>query len=67
VSNSEVDITNKFMVGGHANGDLAILNPPQRGIRITNADALLFAAYIVSIADPLGEKFAQVLDAVQNT
>lgn len=59
-----VDTFNKFGVGMQA-GDIAMLNPPPR--RITRQDALLLAAYLVCMADPAGDQFPKVLEAVQST
>lgn len=61
---AEIDTFNKFAVGMQA-GDIALLNPPPR--RITRQDALLLAAYLVCMADPSGEEFPKVLEAVQST
>lgn len=59
-----MDTFNKHMVGMQA-GKITILNPP-RG-QIDKEDALVFAAWIVAIADPTGEKFKEALEAVTNT
>jgi hypothetical protein len=61
----EIDTFNKFVVGRRIGGDLVILNPPAAG-DLANEDALLLAAYLVKIADPLGEQFPKVLEAVRN-
>lgn len=61
---SKIDTFNKFMVGMRS-GHICIAAPPIGGI--PRADALLLAAYIVALADPMGEEFQQVLEAVQNT
>lgn len=54
---------NEFLVS--MQGDkIAILMPP-RG-PITKEQALRLAAWIVSLADPLGEAFADVLNQVQS-
>lgn len=52
------------MVGMQA-GQLVIMNPP-RG-KMTTEEALVLAAWLVSMADPLGDKFAEALQAVQGT
>lgn len=62
----EIDTFNKFMVGMRA-GHICIAAPPMAGLGILRADALLLAAYIVALADPVGDEFQQVLEAVQNT
>jgi hypothetical protein len=62
----EIDTFNKFFVSMHAaSGDIAFLRPVP--MQLKRADALLLAAYLVSMADPLGDEFAKVLTAVQNT
>jgi hypothetical protein len=59
-----MDTFNKYMVGMQA-GKIWIYNPPQG--QIETEDALMFAAWIVAMADPGGEKFKEALDAVRNT
>jgi hypothetical protein len=59
-----IDTFNKFGVGMQS-GDIALLNPPPR--RVTRQDALLLAAYLVCMADPGGDQFPKVLEAVQST
>ena len=59
-----MDTTNKYLVGRYA-GDVTILNPPRAPM--SQEDALVFAAWIVAVADPLGEKFTEALDAVTST
>lgn len=59
-----MDTTNKFLVGGNVGG-IMILMPPRD--RLTQEEALVFAAWIVAMADPTGEKFAEALDAVTST
>lgn len=57
------DTTNHGVVS--AKGDrVIILNPPHHAME--KDEALVFAAWIVAIADPTGERFRQVLDAVQS-
>lgn len=58
------DIFNKH--GVSVGGDkIAILLPPRGDM--TKHDALVLAAWIVSLADPLGDEFQKILDAVQST
>jgi hypothetical protein len=57
-----LDTFNKYMVGMAHNG-LVIMNPPRTVM--STEEALVLAAWIVSMADPLGEKFAEALTAVQ--
>jgi hypothetical protein len=61
---SEIDTTNKFMVGMTARDEFVMIMLPVR--RIPKVDALNLAAYIVALADPLGEEFSKVLEAVKN-
>ncbi len=61
-----VDTLNKFLVA--VNGEtILLMNPPR--VPISKADALLLAAYLVTLADDdeLGPRFPGVLKAVQNT
>jgi hypothetical protein len=58
---AEVDTFNKFGVAMQAG--VIWLRPPS--LRITREDALLLAAYLVSLADPGGDQFPKVLEAVQ--
>lgn len=60
----EIDAFNKFLVGMQGQS-LVILNPP-RGV-ISKQDALVLAAWLVSMADPLGEQFEKTLAAVRGT
>jgi hypothetical protein len=66
---NKIDTFNKFAVTGtvNMNGAVAVYNPPQPREVLSNADALVLAAYLVAIADPSGEIFALVLDAVKNS
>jgi hypothetical protein len=60
----EINTANKFFVASQ--GDkLIIMNPP-RG-PMSDDDALLLAAYLVSMASSPTHEFDAVLDAVQNT
>ncbi|CAN1724402.1 conserved protein of unknown function [Hyphomicrobium sp. 1Nfss2.1] len=60
----EIDVMNKFgvSVGG---GGIALLVPPRTPM--TKDEALVLAAWLVALADPLGERFEKVLDAVLST
>ncbi len=59
-----MDTMNEFAIG--ISGEhVRLLVPPPR--ELTKDRALLFAAWIVAVADPFGEKFAKVLEAVRNT
>ena len=57
--------TNNHGVIGLMGDKIIIRNPP--GHLMHKDDALVFAAWIVTLADPTGERFQQVLDAVQNS
>jgi hypothetical protein len=54
---------NEFLVGIVA-GDIMILRPKQR---MTKKEALNLAAWIVALADPSGERWDKVLEAVLET
>lgn len=61
---TKINTLNKFLVSGRA-GNICILKPPSFGI-ITPDDALLLAAYLVSMAEhEASHDFADVLKAVQ--
>lgn len=63
MSKSEIDTLNRHMVA--VRGDhIVIMNPPR--IPITNEDALVFAAWIVSCVGD-DELWEETLKAVQNT
>lgn len=60
-----VDTGNYQMVAmGGAYGEIGVLFPRET---MTAEQALVHAAWLVSLADPLGERWAEVLAAVQNT
>lgn len=61
----KIDAGNKYMVSSsHGGKFVSILFPPQ-GVMSTD-DAVLLAAWLVAIADPLKEKFGKVLKAVEH-
>ena len=60
---TEIDTANKFLVA-HQGEKLIIMNPP-RG-PISDDDALLLAAYLVSMACAPTHEFDAVLEAVQS-
>jgi hypothetical protein len=60
---TEIDTFNKFMVGMRGN-TVVVMRPTNAMSRM---EALVFAAYLVTLADPAGDQFAAVLDAVQST
>lgn len=59
------DIFNKHGVSMSGAGKIAIMIPPRGDM--TKRDALVLAAWLVSLADPIGDEFQKVLDAVQST
>jgi hypothetical protein len=59
-----VDTFNKFAVG--VQGDKITIFNIVGPARISKEEALNLAAWLVSLADPGGEKFADMLSAVQN-
>lgn len=61
---TQFDTMNRHMVSVCA-GKIALLNPP--AAPITNDEALVLAAWLVALADPLGERFGDALEAVQST
>jgi len=61
-----MDICNKYWVAYNVgDGSITIMSPP-RG-KVSKADALLLAAWLAAIADPLDEHFHKILDAVKNS
>ncbi len=61
---TNIDTWNKHLVGRRGN-EVVIALPPFRPMEID--DALLLAAWIVSVADPIGKRFRTILEAVQGT
>lgn len=59
----EDDIFNKHGVSMSGAGKIAIRLPPRGDM--SKHDALVLAAWLVSLADPVGDTFQKVLDAVQ--
>ena len=60
----EVDTSNKFMVGV-SGARICFLKPIPNVISMD--DAVSLAAWLVALADPTGEKFETVHEAVVNT
>lgn len=60
----DVETFNGHMVG--VQGDKIGMMMPPRGL-MTRDEALVLAAWLVSLADPVGERFAAILDKVQST
>lgn len=63
IEGEAIDTSNKFMVG--VQGDNIVIMLPPRG-RISKRDALVFAAWIATLADDDGLNFDAALAAVQN-
>ena len=64
---AEIDTSNKFMVGASVSGNFITLHhPPRIGSTLTPDEALVLAAYLVSMAEPsASHTFKEVLEAVQ--
>ena len=60
---SEIDTMNRQMVGRQGD-DVVVMFP---AARMTKAEALTHAAWLVALADDSGDEFPEVLRAVQNT
>ena len=60
----QIDTANKFMVASKGNNRLVIMSAPHDPI--THDEALLLAAYLVSMATDASHTFAEVLTAVQS-
>ena len=60
---AKVDRSNRHLVGGNGAGEIIVQRPPTAPL--TKDEALVFAAYLVSIADPDGRRFAIILEGVQ--
>jgi hypothetical protein len=59
-----IEIVNKFLVSTHE-GRVQILFPPRTPM--PPDDAVLLAAWLVALADPMQERFPEVLDKVLNS
>lgn len=59
----ELSVDNDQAVG--ARGDHVVVVMPKT--RMTRAEALRHAAWLVVVADPLGDEFERVLNAVRST
>ena len=64
MADAVIDTTNKFMVGRTVAGSFAILAPPRHPM--SNADALILAAYLVALSDD-PDDFPAILAAVSET
>lgn len=63
IEGEAVDTTNKFMVGVQEDSIVIMMPPPGR---ISKRDALVFAAWIATLADDDGLSFDVALAAVHN-
>jgi hypothetical protein len=62
-----IDVTNWALVGLRVgDGAITIQFPPTAG-GITKKEALVFAAWLVAVADPGDEEFPAILEAVRST
>jgi hypothetical protein len=59
-------VENRHLVS-MANTSLVMWNPPRPGEPLTVDEAVALAAWLVALADPAGEKFADALQAVQGS
>ncbi len=59
----EIDTTNRHIVCMRAD-KIAIMMPPHG--EMTKQDALTLAAWLVMLADPIGEQFERTLSAIAN-
>lgn len=61
-----MDVFNKH--GVSLKGDqIALLIPPAAFVPMSKDEALTLAAWLVVLADPLGERFEEIISAVENT
>lgn len=63
IDGEAIDTDNRFMVGQTGMREIIIMNPP-RG-PISKADALVFAAWIATLADDDGLSFDAAREAVE--
>lgn len=63
IEGEAIDTSNKFMVGVQGNSIVIMMPPPGR---ISKRDALVFAAWIATLADDDGLSFDAALKAVQD-
>lgn len=63
INGAAIDTTNQFFVGVQGN-DVVIMKPPHR---MSKPEALVFAAWIATLADDDGISFDAALTAVHNT
>jgi len=61
-----LDTFNKFLVGVQG-PHITVGNLVGHPAHLSKEEALNLAAWLVSLADPLGEQFQQMLEAVQSS
>ena len=59
-----IDTANHFLVSVGGQG-ISVMNAPR--LPMSKDEALNLAAWLVAVADPLGDDFQAVLDAVKST
>jgi hypothetical protein len=58
---------NKYGVGTTTDGRIFLQMPPIRSVALTPEDALILAAYLVVMTEPLGlSKFEEVYDKIRS-
>lgn len=62
--NIPLDTTNEFLVGLQGDTVVVMVRVPHR---LSRERALSLAAWLATVADPGGEEFAGVVEAVRNT
>lgn len=60
-----MDVPNNHGVCIRGDGKIAILLPPVAPM--SKDEALIFASWIILLADPLGDRFEEIISAVENT
>ena len=60
------DTTNYHLVSAIGDGQVVIINPPKPMVAMTKDHALVFAAWIVALAEEQDGDFGEVLRAVQS-
>lgn len=60
-----MDVPNNHGVCIRSDGKIAMLLPPVAAM--SKDEALILAAWIVCLVDPLGERFEEIISAVENT
>lgn len=59
-----IDTMNEFLVGAQADAIVIMVRIPHR---LSRERALCLAAWLAAVADPGGDDFAAVVEAVRNT